>query len=478
MIIKSSSTPNKKFLLPEIQPKMRIGPKTKIFPPQNFKLSKDEDNLSFTSPKYEYKDLKPASSAPFLDHLIEKYANDHHVQFVDLASKVQRIKPQYFSWIQKRTYGNIPSSRAGATLTPINNEFYLFGGQSGDRLNELKCLNYSTLTWKTINPVKDMETPDPRDGHTTLAFRHYLVVYGGAGAFNSALHTRTCSPLLHLLDTQSLHWKIYKPIGRLPDPRRNHGASIVGNSMIIYGGINNNSEVLEDFQAVNIDLMQWFTIKFTKDTEKPHSRHSFTMTNVYHSNTLKQSGYDIFNMPGVFDEDFTRKNSGIYIFGGMNEQRKVLNDLYLFQPVKKQAKTDKNLVKITKLEPAGKPPLARYQHSAGLCGKFLVVIGGRNDSLYVNSKQSAVSEIAAFNVPCFRWETIDLSGNVTCCVWGIACAALNSKLLCFGGMNLNSFASNDLWVLETNQDFGEGQEYKKKENIRIVIRRSTRVTFQ
>ena len=477
-MLKSKSTPNKKFKLPEIQHNLRIGPKTRIHPPQNFTMTKEAEDSFLDSPIYRYNDLKPASSAPFLDHLIEKYANDHHVQFVDLASKVQRPSPTLFTWNQKLTYGNIPSSRASATLTSINNNFYLFGGQSGDRLNELKCLNYTTLTWSTISPIKDMEIPDPRDGHTTVAFRNFLIVYGGAGAFNSALHTRTCSPLLHILDTQDLHWKIYKPLGRLPDPRRNHGAVIIGNSMIVYGGINNNSEVLDDFQAVNIDQMQWFAMKFTKDTQKPRERHSFTMTAAFHPNTLKQTNFDIFNLPGVFDEEFTRKNSGIYIFGGMNGNRKVLNDLYLFQPVKKQTKSEKNLIKVSKVEPAGKPPLARYQHSAGLCGKLLVIIGGRNDSLYLNTKQSAVNEIAALNIVCCRWETIDLYGMVPNSVWGVACSSINTKLLCFGGMNLNSFASNNLWVLDTNQDLADGFENRRKENIRIVIRRSTRVSFQ
>jgi hypothetical protein len=474
MISKKRSISDRNLKLPKLQPKVKIGPRTHITPPRAFTSNMDLSSQALLTPKKSLNDHQN-SSLPFLDSLIQRYSSENHVQFVDFANKVQRVKNVLFSWSSKRTYGNIPASRVGATLTSIGNDFYLFGGQKGDRLNELKCLNYERLSWSTINPVKDMEMPEPRDGHTTLAFRTFLVVYGGAGAFNSSLHTRTCSPLIHILDTQSLHWKIYKPLGRLADPRRNHGASILGNSMLIYGGINNNSEVLSDFQAVHLDQMQWFPLKFTKDSTKAGPRHSFSMTCVFHPNILKQNNFDIFNIPGVFDEDFTKKNSGIYIFGGMNDLGIVLNDLHLIQPLKKVSRTDKSLVKLLKIEPAGSSPLARYGHSAGVCGKFLVFVGGRNDSLFSRSGQSSVGDIVAFNVPCCRWESVDICGNVPLAVWGIASAVSGSRLLCFGGMSLSSFATNDLWVLETNQDTIEGLEGRRKENpIRMVIRRNTR----
>ena len=471
---KKRSISDRNLHLPKLLPKAKIGPTTHITPPRAFTSNLDLSSQVLLTPKKSLLDQQ-SNSAPFLDSLIQRYSSDSHVQFVDFSNKVQRVKNVIFSWSSKRTYGNIPGGRVAATLTSIGSDFYLFGGQCGDRLNELKCLNYERLSWSTINPVKDMETPDPRDGHTTLAFRHFLVVYGGAGAFNSALHTRTCSPLIHILDTTSLHWKIYKPLGRLPDPRRNHGACVLGNTMIIFGGINNNSDVLNDFQAVNLDQMQWFPFKFTKDSVKPGARHSFSLNCVYHGNVLKVNNFEIFNIPGIFDEDFTRKNSGIYLFGGKNDAGVVLNDLFCIQPVKKVSRTDKNLVKIFKIEPAGKLPVARHGHSAGVCGKFLVVVGGRNDSLYSKSKQSSVDEVAAFNFVCCRWEVVEVCGNIPPSVWGMASASTGSKLLCFGGMSLSSFATNDLWVLETNQDTIEGFENRRRENpIRIVLRRGTR----
>lgn len=461
--------------LPKIPTSMRIGPTTRLSPPRNLAQNFEFSTKNLIASTDNRDELTSNPSIGFMDILVQKYSSHSQNEYADFPSKVQKTKPVTFSWSVKRTYGNAPKSRVGATLTALGNDIYLFGGQSGDRLNELKCLKYDSLHWDTVVFTKDIEAPEPRDGHVTLPYKNYLVVYGGAGGFNDVLHTRTCSPLLHLLDTQSLHWKIFKPIGRLPDPRRNHGAAIIGCTIMIYGGIGNDNNTLSDLNGVNLDSMQWFTPKFSKDTVRPGPRHSFGMCSVYHPAMLKVNNNEIFNLPAIFDEDYTRKNCGIYIFGGMNGERKVLNDLYMVQPVKKYSKSDKNLLRISKIEGTGRAPIARYGHSMGMCGKYIVIVGGRNDDLYSGHGQSNVDEVASFNITNSHWEIVDIVGILPISCWGVACVSLGTKLLCFGGMNLSSFATNEVWALETNQELAEGFELKKKDGpIRIVIKRTTK----
>ena len=460
--------------LPKIPLNAKIGPRTRLSPPSNFQIALELPPKSDISITEASNDLLHAPSVDFLDQLIQKYTSTT-MDGIDFTKKIQKPRTLVVSWNIKTTYGHNPPSRVGGAMTAINNEIYLFGGQCGDRINELKLLKYETLHWETVNTVKSMETPEPRDGHTLLNYKHYLVVYGGAGGFNSTLHTRTCSPLLHLFDTQALQWKIHKPLGILPDPRRNHGAALIGNTMLIYGGIGNDHNTLSDFQGLNLENMQWMSLKFSKDSIKPGKRHSFTITSVYHPAIFKQFNNEIFNLPPIYDDEFTRKNCGMYIFGGMNDSGNVLNDLYLLQHVKKNTKTDKNILKIIKVDSTGRPPISRYCHSMALCGKLLVIVGGRNDSLFVGSNQSSVNEIAAINITVWRWEIIDVVGMIPNSCWGLASVSMGTRLICFGGMNLNSFSSNELWVMETNQDLIDGFETKKRENpIRIIIKRNTR----
>mmetsp|Transcript_4454 Transcript_4454/g.4292 ORF Transcript_4454/g.4292 Transcript_4454/m.4292 type:complete len:103 (+) Transcript_4454:44-352(+) len=100
------------------------------------------------------------------------------------------------------------------------------------------------------------EYPEPRVGHTTISYKNSIVVYGGGAAFNQTLHIRACFPLIHVFDTVNLQWQAHKPLGRLPDARRNHGAVLIGNTMIVYGGIDSNSKTLNDLCGLNLESMQ------------------------------------------------------------------------------------------------------------------------------------------------------------------------------------------------------------------------------
>jgi len=57
-----------------------------------------------------------------------------------------------------------------------------------------------------------------------------------------------------------LKWKIIKSKKRnpiLPEGRRNHGAILIGNWMLIYAGINKKDVYLNDFWALSILNHKW-----------------------------------------------------------------------------------------------------------------------------------------------------------------------------------------------------------------------------
>ncbi|CAG9323042.1 unnamed protein product [Blepharisma stoltei] len=396
-------------------------------------------------------EIKPS----FIDELIKRYSADENSEFVDLTNKIQRIKPINLFWEKKQTEGFIPDARVGATLTMVNNNLYLFGGQCGERLNDIKMLNYRNWHWEGvnhINPDTIQEIPEPRVGHTAIGYKNSLVVYGGGGGFNSTLHIRGCFPLVHIFDTINSQWRSYKPLGRLPDARRNHGAALVGNTMIMYGGIDSNGKTLADLNGLNLEAMQWFSIKLDKTSEKPGQRHSFTLTSVYHSGMLRQYSSDIFNLPHIYDDIFTKKNCGVYLFGGMNKSGVVSNDVYLLQPFKSNREYI-NSLKWTKLEPSGTLPTPRYGHVAVLCGGCLYVMGGRNDSLFKDGCGGEVNEMSALNIASCRWETLKIYGHLPSPRWGASAAVVGSRILYFGGMALNKFSHNQLHTLETDPNY-------------------------
>jgi hypothetical protein len=66
--------------------------------------------------------------------------------------------------------------------------------------------------------------------------------------------------MIHSFDTGEFYsvsykWQTFKPIGRGPEARRCHGAGIVGNTMLVFGGISSTSNLLNDVYGLNLQNM-------------------------------------------------------------------------------------------------------------------------------------------------------------------------------------------------------------------------------
>jgi hypothetical protein len=182
------------------------------------------------------------------------------------VNHIQRHRSLAVFWDIKKTEGYQPEAREGATLNLINCRLYMFGGQCRSRFNDIRVLNYQTWHWDRLifDSIEGDPVPEERVGHTGNSYKNLLIIYGGRGPYNSALHIRNCYPRIHVFDTLTKVWRTYKPIGRGPEARRLHGACVVGNSMIIYGGMDSNGKILSDLHGLNLDVMQWFIPKLEK----------------------------------------------------------------------------------------------------------------------------------------------------------------------------------------------------------------------
>ena len=85
-----------------------------------------------------------------------------------------------------------PKSRHMHTLTKVNNRYYTYGGLSlpdNRILNDLWILNCDYVVWDTtlaemsgaiwIQKQTTGNIPGPLKGHTSIAYKNYLVIFGG-----------------------------------------------------------------------------------------------------------------------------------------------------------------------------------------------------------------------------------------------------------------------------------------------------------
>ena len=80
--------------------------------------------------------------------------------------------------------GSAPSSKEGTTIIYDNSKLYLFGGFAREVYNDMKILDINKKKWHTVVPETIYEAPVARYGYSMVSYQNYLLLFGGAGAFN------------------------------------------------------------------------------------------------------------------------------------------------------------------------------------------------------------------------------------------------------------------------------------------------------
>lgn len=178
---------------------------------------------------------------------------------------------------------------------------------------------------------------------------------------------------------------------------------------------------------------------------KPGGRSNATLTAVYSPMAFSVSNWDMFNSPKLYDEVFTPNTCGVYLFGGKNDHGNATNDVYLLKPRKKSDKEDRSVLVWQRLEVTGAVPEPRHSHSTALCGKYLFIVGGRNDG---RDGPCEVPGIALLNVESQRWDRVEVMGKLPSARWGACMAPMGSRVIFFGGQRIQKYCGSKVFILE------------------------------
>ncbi len=126
-----------------------------------------------------------------------------------VVSVLDFTNPKKLKWTYPNVTGDRPSPRAAHACTKIGNKGFVFGGRSGDgRLNDMYCLNLDTFEWRKV-PYDMTEAPSGRSWHT-------------------------------------LNW-------------------LSNTSMLVYAGLDNNSDPLADMWKFDITTSKWHEMKDVRE---------------------------------------------------------------------------------------------------------------------------------------------------------------------------------------------------------------------
>jgi hypothetical protein len=269
-----------------------------------------------------------------------------------------------WEWDIPPTSGNLPSPRAGLTVSPLSNDqkqSVLCGGQNEARLDFAGCYLLSPLDgWKFKEVIGSKDTA-PRSDHTALVYEsnmtEVLILYGGV---NQTIVKDFDDNVCEVFSTSS--WsKVAEAdcnVENSPSARYAHSASLViGTLWLIFGGFKADGSILNDgVQA--LDLSKFPQLTWTKNPGKQLQ----VPPRAYHASA------SFFNSSGWF----------MVISGGQGDSGKTLyRDIWIFGPVTTQSQS--RLVQCTWYSPkmTNSSPIL-YGHRIVMVGAVLYSFGGAN----------------------------------------------------------------------------------------------------
>lgn len=380
------------------------------------------------------KPLPPIKKIAPVKESIEKQIIE---DFAETEEKTElKSQKQIGYWTVLAPTGSIPNSTEGAQIAVIDTSLIVCGGQSQIKHFDIRVLDMKILKWKILRVPHG---PSGRLGHTMVSYKHKLIVFGG-WTTNDSMQRKTTNKMYYLSLNKN-KWDRLPNEGSPPAPRQYHAAAQLGKTMIVYGGIDYNSKVRDDLYIYDIKEQKWNAPELNVLSD-PGCRSHCSLTPVFHQSLKALYNFSIYKIPKL-REEFTLKNSAFYLFGGLTADARPCNLIHALY-----IRAGSLIWSEVKCNGVGPSP--RYSHTAQSIHNSLFIYGGRNDSISSHS-ELALDDLFVLNVTIFKWERVQVYGNIPEGRWAHSMAVYNTSIIVFGGISYHKFMSSNINILETSR---------------------------
>ncbi|XP_077523483.1 kelch domain-containing protein 3-like [Amblyomma americanum] len=249
-----------------------------------------------------------------------------------------------------------------------------------------------SLRWSKIPVQGDLDSvPFHRHGHTVVAYRDYVYLWGGRddnGACN----------IVYRFDTASLTWLRPNTTGQTPRARKGHSACVVGSDMYVFGGF--EDRLFRDVHVLGLDTMHWRPLVTTGASPEWRGFHSAVVIGsriyVWGGRCALDSGTAL-----LATEDYS--NRLVYL--------DTASDVWV------------------RPEAEGTRPLARCGHTAFVYNGEMYLFGGYNGLL-----GSFFADMYKYDTEACQWSEVEPIGKGPCPRTGHCCSLVGDRLFIFGGI--------------------------------------------
>ncbi|XP_022946643.1 acyl-CoA-binding domain-containing protein 4-like isoform X2 [Cucurbita moschata] len=301
----------------------------------------------------------------------------------------------YDQWISPPVSGLRPKARYEHGAAIIQNKMYIFGGNHNGRyLNDLHVLDLRSWAWtkpeaKTQSPESPPEKLTPCAGHSLISWENKLLSIAG--------HTKDPSEAIQVrvFDVQTSNWSTLKTYGKPPVSRGGQSVTLVGTSLVIFGGQDAKRTLLNDLHILDLETLTWDEIDAVGAPPSPRSDHA----------------------AAVHAERY------LLIFGG-GSHATCFNDLHVL---------DLQAMEWSRPTQQGDIPTPRAGHAGVTVGENWFIVGGGDN-------KNGVSETVVLNMSTLVWSVVtSVQGRVPIASEGISLVVSSyggeDILVAFGGYN-------------------------------------------
>ncbi|KAB5556226.1 hypothetical protein DKX38_007135 [Salix brachista] len=327
----------------------------------------------------------------------------------DVVSEDVGTVAVYDQWIAPPITGQPPKARYEHGAAIVQDKMYIYGGNHNGRyLNDLHVLELRSWAWSKVNFKAENEPQEgqspakltPCAGHSLIPWENKLLSIAG--------HTKDPSETIQVkvFDLQSCTWSTLKTYGKAPVSRGGQSVTLVGTSLVFFGGQDAKRSLLNDLHILDLETMTWDEIDAIGVPPSPRSDHA----------------------AAVHAERY------LLIFGG-GSHATCFNDLHVL---------DLQTMEWTRPTPQGEIPTPRAGHAGVTVGESWFIVGGGDN-------KTGASETVVLNMSTLCWSVVtSVQGRVPLASEGLSLvlSSYNGEdiLVSFGGYN--GHYSNEVNVLK------------------------------
>ncbi|KAJ0234259.1 Acyl-CoA-binding domain-containing protein 5 [Hirschfeldia incana] len=315
----------------------------------------------------------------------------------DVVSEDPNTVSVYNQWTAPQTSGQRPKARYEHGAAVIQDKMYIYGGNHNGRyLGDLHVLDLKSWTWSRVETKVATESEEtsptllsPCAGHSLIPWDYKLLSIGG--------HTKDHSESMQVkvFDTHTYTWSMLKTYGKPPVSRGGQSVTVVGKTLVIFGGQDAKRSLLNDLHVLDLETMTWDEIDALGVSPSPRSDHA----------------------AAVHAERY------LLIFGG-GSHATCFDDLHVL---------DLQTMEWSRPAQQGEVPTPRSGHAGVTIGENWFIVGGGDN-------KSGASESVVLNMSTLTWSVVaSVQGRVPLASEGLSLvvSSYNGEdvLVAFGGYN-------------------------------------------